>query len=408
MSRHSGHSYDEGGHAASDLFEPHPDEYDEFHDAGHPSGPLPTSRSSRRHAKARARRRRRRRLVLAVVLVAIVGLGYGAYRLSGSLFDFGGAAADYQGEGTGTVDVTVQAGDGAAAIGQTLVDAGVVKSVDAFVNAAQNDSRSVGIQPGKYAMRQQMSAASALALLLDPSTKLTETLVIREGAIEPDVLQDLATTLKVPLAQVQDAAKQVSQLVPETYLTPRPPASLEGFLYPATYSFDPGTTPTQALGLIINQYTANDREAGLSDAAAQLKLTPYQALTIASIAESEAKFPGDYAKVARVIMNRIAAKRPLQIDATTIYGAKLAGVDPKTITYSDYATPYNSYLHAGLTPTPISSPGEAVLAETAAPPAGNWIYYVNGDAAGHLFFTDDENAFAAAVARCRDNNWGCA
>lgn len=415
MSRHtSGNGREEyRGHAASDLFEDDHDAYGgDDHgypdDGGHPSGPLPVTRSGRRHAKERARRRRRRRTVLVLVLVVLVGLGYGAYQLSGKVFDFGGAAADYAGEGTGSVSVEVKSGDGAAAIGQTLADADVVKSADAFIAAAQADDRSLGIQPGVYLMRTQMSAQSALALLLDPTAKQTEQVVVREGATQADVEKDLAAALGVPIEQVQAAAKQIDQIVPTGYLTPKPPTSLEGFLFPATYSFDPGTTPLKALQAIANQYTINDREAGLSDAAAKLKLSPYQALTIASIAEAEAKFPGDYAKVARVILNRIAINRPLQIDATSIYGAKVAGVDPKTITYSEYVSPFNSYLNAGLTPTPIGNPGQAVLAETAAPAAGNWIYYVNGDAEGHLFFTDSEAAFTAAVQKCFDNSWGCA
>lgn len=415
MSRHtSEHGRDEyRGHAASDLFGSDVDEYDHpddrYDDEGHPSGPLPVSRSSRRYAKDRARRKRRRRVVLALALVVLVGLGYGAYQLSGKLLDFGGtSAADYSGEGTGAVSVEVKTGDGAAAIGQTLADADVVKSADAFVNAAAADDRSLGIQPGVYLLRTQMSGQAALALLLDPTAKQTEQLVIREGATQADVEKDLAVTLGVPVEQVQAAAKQIDQIVPTGYLTPKPPTSLEGFLFPATYDFDPGTTPLKALQRIVTTYTSNDRDAGLSDAAAALKLTPYQALTIASIAEAEAKFPGDYAKVARVILNRIAINRPLQIDATSIYGAKVAGVDPKTITYSEYPSPYNSYLNAGLTPTPIGNPGEAVLAETAAPAAGNWIYYVNGDAEGHLFFTDDEAAFLAAAQRCSENGWGCA
>ncbi|MHA3702554.1 endolytic transglycosylase MltG [Jatrophihabitans sp. YIM 134969] len=411
MSRHgSGESREDHGYgnAASDLFEPYPEDDFADDDHGHPSGPLPVTRASRRAAKAQARRRRRRRLVLVLGLVVIVGLGFGAYKLSGSLFDFGGSAADYEGQGSGSVTIRIQPGDGAGAIGQTLADADVVESAEAFVAAAQADDRSTDIQPGVYALRRQMSAQSALALLLDPTSRQSVQLVIREGAVQADVERDLATALKVPVAEVQAAAKDVRQIVPDDYLTPKPPTSLEGFLFPATYDFDPGTTPLEALQAIVTRYTTNDREAGLSGSAAKLRLTPYQALTIASIAEAEAKFPGDYAKVARVIMNRLAAKRPLQIDATTIYGAKVAGVDPKTITYSEFVTPYNSYLNAGLTPTPIGNPGEAVMAETAAPPAGNWIYYVNGDAQGHLFFTASEAEFTAAVTRCRDNNWGCA
>lgn len=415
MSRHtSGNGREEYyGHAASDLFEDNHDEYvaddrDHPDDGGHPSGPLPVTRAGRRYAKERARRRRRRRTVLVLALVVLVGLGYGAYQLSGTLFDFGGAAADYTGEGTGSVSIEVKSGDGAAAIGQTLAGVDVVKSADAFIAAAQADDRSLGIQPGVYMMRTQMSAQSALALLLDPTAKLTKQLVIREGAIQADVEKDLATTLGVPIAQVQAAAKQIDQIVPAGYLTPKPPTSLEGFLFPATYDFNPGTTPLKAFQAITNQFTINDRDTGFSDAAASLKLTPYQLLTAASIAQAELIFPTDAGKVTRVILNRIAIDRPLQVDPTSAYAAKIAGVDPTKIEYATYPSPYNTYLNAGLPPGPINSPGTEELTEAAHPEAGNWIYYVNGDAAGHLFFTADENAFFAAAQKCHDEGWGCA
>ncbi len=414
MSRHtSGPGREEyRGQSSSDLFGSDVDEYDdEPEDAGsaHPSGPLPVTRASRRHAKERARRRRRRRVVLVLAVVVILGLGFGAYQLSGRLFDFGGTTADYTGEGTGAVSIEVKTGDGAAAIGRTLADADVVKSVDAFVNAAATDDRSRGIQPGVYAMRTQMSGQAALALLLDPSTKQTLSLTIREGAVEATVLKDLATALKLPEAQVVAASKQIDQMgLPSTYLTPKVPTSLEGFLLPATYSFTPGITPLAALQQIVNQFIVADRDAGLTESAGKLGLTPYQLLTAASIAQAELIFPTDAGKVTRVILNRIAEPRPLQVDPTSAYAAKLAGVNPTTIDYATYPSPYNTYLHAGLPPGPINSPGTEELSEAANPPAGNWIYYVNGDAAGHLFFTADENAFIAAAQKCHDAGWGCA
>jgi UPF0755 protein len=149
------------------------------------------------------------------------------------------------------------------------------------------------------------------------------------------------------------------------------------------------------------------RTSGFTADARTLHITPYQALIIASIAQSEAYFPEDMPKVARVILNRLAAHKPLQIDATSAYAAKLRGLDPTKVIYASVDGPYNTYAHAGLPPTPISNPGAAALAAAVHPASGNWMYYVNDDAAGHLFFTNDENAFAAAVAKCKANNWGC-
>ena len=110
--------------------------------------------------------------------------------------------------------------------------------------------------------------------------------------------------------------------------------------------------------------------------------------------------------VASAAISEPAAR--LQIDATSVYGAEVLGLDPKKTTYSELDSPYNGSRHAGLPPTPISTPGKDALLGAVDPADGNWRYYVNGDKAGHLFFTDSEAAFAKAVATCRQNNWGCA
>ena len=111
--------------------------------------------------------------------------------------------------------------------------------------------------------------------------------------------------------------------------------------------------------------------------------------------------------MARVILNRIAAKVPLQVDATSAYAAKLSNLDPTKVIYAKIDSPYNTYTHDGLPPTPIASPGETAMKAAVHPASGNWLYYVNSDAKGDLFFTNSESAFETAAAKCRDNHWGC-
>jgi UPF0755 protein len=210
-------------------------------------------------------------------------------------------------------------------------------------------------------------------------------------------------------AAVTKALKDVKAIGLPTDFTVggKTPPSVEGFLYPSTYSFAKDASPAVALQAMVTQFTERARSSNFGAAAKALHITPYQELIVASIAEAEAKFPEDYPKVARVILNRIAAGRPLQIDATTRYGARLQGLDPSKVNYATFDSPYNSYLHDGLTPTPINNPGADAMDGAAHPTPGNWLYYVNGDADGHLFFTNSESEFAKAVAKCRQNNWGC-
>jgi UPF0755 protein len=359
------------------------------------------------HHRRRRQHRRRGGLfgLLTLALVAAVALLVVPRVLSYFRTD------DYSGSGYGAVTVTVRVGDSAADIGKTLYAAGVVASEQAFTDAASDNSQSQNIQPGSYRMRKHMSGKNAVALLLDPAARdAANDVVVTEGATVVDVETKLEKVLGAShhdaiVAAIENAPKLG---LPIDYRTGgRIPSSAEGFLYPATYSLDPGTTPGDALQKMVTRFTAQDRSTGFTDAAKQLRITPYQALIIASIAQAEAKFPQDMPKVARVILNRLHARTNLQIDATSAYAAKLAHLDPSKVIYADVAGPYNTYKHQGLPPTPIDNPGSAAMDGAVNPAKGNWLFYVNGDAAGHLFFTKSEQAFAAAAAKCKKNHWGC-
>jgi UPF0755 protein len=375
---------------------------------GYPPGPMSREQSRRsRQRQRRLQRRRRRRAMLAAIVAAIIVVGAGWF-IARPLIADRFSPKDWAGPGTGQVLVQVKPNDTAGAIGATLLKQGVVRTKRAFTNAASHNANSRSIEPGYYRLRKHMQAKLALALLLDPASKVSSEVTIPEGATEKDVLATLAKGLRVPVGTMQAVAAKVSGLgLPEGYSAGSgSPKSAEGCLFPDTNGIDPGTTPLDALQQMTIEVTSVDRDMGFADAAHKMKITPYQALTVASMIEGEAKFPDDRAKVARVVFNRLSKNMPIGIDATSVYGAKLAGKDPNKIDYNVPA-PYNTRLKTGLPPTPIGNPGRAAMTAAVEPAPGNWLYYVNGDAAGHLFFTNSESAFAAAVDRCRQNHWGC-
>lgn len=391
-----------------------------------PERPLPVvqrvSRSELRTDRGhRARRRRNRRftVILAVLLVALLAVVTWVVVLP--IYHYL-SPDDYSGQGSGSVVVQVQPNDGAQAIGETLHDKGVVASVRAFTEAAKKDARAQNIQPGSYKLRHHMSAKNALNLLLTPAARIDSDVVVTEGATTVDIVGRLSAAPcasnadksaicgpGMDKAAVTKAIENVQALgLPTDYtVNGKPPSSAEGFLYPATYFFPPHTSPSDALGQMISNFTDQARSTDFTAAAAANHVTPYQQLIIASIAQSEAKYPADMAKVARVILNRLASKTPLKVDATSVYAAKLKGLDPTKVIYSQVKGPYNTYSHTGLPPTPISNPGADAMKAGAHPTPGNWTYYVNGDAAGHLYFTNSETAFEKAVATCRAHHWGC-
>ena len=372
-------------------------------------GPNAPRRGGDRRSRQAERRRRRRRWLATtagiIVVALVVALGWLVAR---PVIERQLAAKDWSGPGTGQVLVQVNPNDTSANIAATLVDHGVVASKRAFTDAADANSNSRSIQPGFYRLRKHMAAKQALALLLDPSARVSTQVTIPEGLVEQDILVRLAKVLNVPLSKMQAAAADVASLgLPEGYTVgAKPPQSAEGFLFPDTYSFDPGTTPADALQQLTSEFTGVDRDMGFADAAHKMGLTPYQALIVASMVEAEAKFDADRPKVARVIYNRLVRHVPLGIDATSVYGAKLAGQDPSKIDFNK-PSPYNTRIENGLPPTPIGNPGRAAMTAAVTPAAGSWLYYVNGDAQGHLYFTASPSDFQAAVERCRQNHWGC-
>src|SRR5579884_2466908 len=155
-------------------------------------------------------------------------------------------------------------------------------------------------------------------------------------------------------------------------------ASLEGFLFPDTYDVPQGTTAHQLVQMQLDDFA--HRTAALL-AAPPNGLSAYQLVVLASIVEREAQFDDDRPKVASAIFNRLSQGMALQSDATVEYGLGITGREPSADELHQ-DTPYNTYLHTGLTPTPISNPGLASLQAAAHPAATQFLFWV-ADGCGH-------------------------
>jgi UPF0755 protein len=372
--------------------------HDEHQDAVHHA--VGGRRQAQRARRAQRKRRRRHRLTAFLAVLVIIGVVTTSWLLIGTVahrFQ----VADYPGNGTGSVRIQVQPGDTADDIAATLFKAGVVKSTRAFIDAAKASGQSGNIQPGVYKVRLQASGKAAVAAILDPANRLVTKVTIPEGYTVKQILSSLATKTGVPLAQLTSAAANVSDLgLPDGYAA----KSAEGFLFPATYDFNPDLSATAILQQLTAQFGSEVARINFAAQAKAVNLTPYQALIVASLIESEAKFPEDRPKIARVILNRIANKTPIGIDASNRYGVALSGKDPNSTTYQENS-PYNVREHLGLPPTPVSNPGEASLQAAVNPADGNWLYYVVIDKEGHHLFTADENVWSAAQQKCVTNGW---
>lgn len=163
--------------------------------------------------------------------------------------------------------------------------------------------------------------------------------------------------------------------------------NLDGLLGTGTYIVLPGESDETLLEQMVQRFDTEAASAGLTRGAAALGVTPYQAIIIASIVQKEGVYPENLAKVSRVIYNRLASGMDLQMDSTVLYAEHRDG---GPVTSADLAldTPYNTYIHPGLTPTPICFPSAASLAAALAPAPGDWLYFVVVSQDGTEAFSD--------------------
>jgi len=336
--------------------------------------------------------RRGRTIALLTVLVVLAGLLYGGKALWTNVF----GVADYDGAGTGKVVVQIQPGDSASEIGATLLAKEVVKSTKAFIEAAKDDERSRGLQPGFYALRLHMSGQAALALLLDPKARVRGRVTLPEGIPLSKVVERMVKFTEIPRADVVAALENPAVLGLPSWARNRP----EGFLFPATYDVEPGTAAVDAIQMMTEKFAEVAAAVELEARATQLKLSPYALVVIASLVEAETHLDADRPKVARVVFNRLKAGMPLQFDSTINYvrterKARLSLEDLKV------ESPYNTYKNRGLPPTPINSPGEESIEAALSPASGDWLYFVVVDKSGRSLFTSDYDEFLDAKAKAK-------
>lgn len=350
-----------------------------------------------RRAKGGGRRRRRRRrnpLGPIVAIVVVLGLSAGIFYGGRIVWDRVATTPDYTGSGTGSVTIEVQDGDTAADIAVTLQKADVVKSEKAFNDAAKQDTRSRTIQPGFYTLRKQMSGADALALLLDPAAR-SGRITVPEGQSVEVTLKQISEKSKIPLADLQKAVADVRALGLPAYSGGR----AEGFLFPATYDIPEGTTAVDLVKMMVANYRDNVDDTMLQDGARALGRSPYEVLVVASLLEEEG-IADDFGKVSRVLYNRLDEGMRLQLDSTVNYALHRNHIRVSEAD-TQVDSPYNTYMHEGLPPTPISNPGLAAIQAALNPEAGPWLYFVKANKDGHSAFATTLAEHNANVAKAK-------
>jgi len=307
---------------------------------------------------------------------------------------------------------TVDANDTLQTVSERLQKDGLISDAGVFRWYVEHHD-GLELTPGYYQIRPDDHMGNVMLALNTPPSATYQQVTFPEGYRVDQMAVRLNS--KMPRLTVDDFVRTATDGSVTSKYSPPGQTSLEGLLFPDTYQISNAETSAQVINRMVKLMERVGAQENLDALAAQQGRSPYEILIIASMIEREAKFDEDRPKIARVIYNRLFARMPLQIDATLFYGQdpNAAFADLKAID-----TPYNTYLHDGLPPTPIANPGRASI-EAALHPAPNpsqgdpicaglapdacfYLYYVKSDKEGHHVFAatlpQQEANIAAAQA----------
>jgi UPF0755 protein len=301
-------------------------------------------------------------LIVLLVVVVLAAAAFGLYRYAV------GASGPSR-----PVALEITEGSTASDVGELLEGRGVIRSALAFRISAQLRGYGSEIQAGAYELTTNMPIGRVFEVLEAGPIVETVSLTVPEGLELPEIAATVGEQLRLDAGRFERAATS-GRYALDPYL-PEGTETLEGFLFPKTYEF--GTEGLDEEAVIDRLLAQFETEASMLDwsRTEDLGLSHYETVIVASLIEREARVPEDRAKISAVIHNRLAEGMPLQIDASVQYALP---EENRELTFEDYEfeSPYNTYLHPGLPPTPIASPGLAALEAALNPADADFLYFV--------------------------------
>jgi UPF0755 protein len=269
---------------------------------------------------------------------------------------------DFEGPGEGQVVVRIEPGDDGLVVTQKLLDAGVVRDFDSFYRYLI-DNNAVFF-PGSFMMKLEMSNKAAFSILSSASNAMTYKVTIPEGYRAVQIFDELAKITGIPAQEFRAVAEDL-----EGFGIPSQAQTIEGYLFPATYSFDTQASAKDILDAMVARMKQELDGLGIAQD------NWHSTLTLASIVQREAKLEADFYKVSRVFANRIAIDMKLETDPTISYS--YSGKDMSEVSRAEQIKHgYNTYIIEGLPPGPIASPGAIALEATLNPVDGDWLFFV--------------------------------
>jgi UPF0755 protein len=332
-----------------------------------------------------------------VVLLLFISLLVGLVAAGGAYYNWATGASGPR----SPVTLEIPRGASGAQVANLLKESDVIRSTFVFKLMSRFRGFRAGFQAGRYtSLTTNMTVQEVLdALKKGPAVETLPPVTFPEGLTVAQTADGVFQKLHIPRKTFVTAAHSGTYSLPP-YL-PAGTKTVEGFLFPNTYDFLKDVTADGVIQRLLGEF--NHEASTLPwPQARTLGVTPYEAVIIASLIEKEARYGPDRAKIARVIYNRLKRGMLLQIDATINYALGRSG--PILLKDRQVPSPYNTYLHPGLPPTPIASPGRASLLAALAPVNGPWLYYILIDCktGRHAFATTltEFNRLQASAPTC--------
>lgn len=273
----------------------------------------------------------------------------------------------------------------------------LIRHAGVFVRYARWRGDAARIRAGRYRISPRMSPGQILDKLVLGRQDLEGLVVIPEGFTVRKIAERLKAARIIRSAEeFEKLARNPGKRIRAPFLIPS--VGLEGYLFPTAYDFEEGMDPAQVLQAMVDAFGTQF----LEPYAEEIRQSPHslhEIVTIAAMIEREAVVDKDRPLIAGVIENRLRKGMPLQIDATVLYAL---GYHKSRVLYKDLKkpSPYNTYLHKGLPPGPIASPGLPSLLAALRPARHDYLYYVAAPDRTHIF-TRTLEEHNAAIARLR-------
>jgi UPF0755 protein len=267
------------------------------------------------------------------------------------------------------------------AIANKLLSEGVISRTWPLLFYIRISGSAKLIKAGEYRFPSPITPLGVLKKLEEGEQRLSRFTVI-EGWTRWDIADSLARVTELKLSDSGDALKLMDDTSGIRDLDPAA-TNLEGYLFPATYSYPPDTKGSAVVAGMVKRFRqewTSERE----QRARLLGMSPRQIMIIASLIETEAKLKEDRPLVASVIYNRLKNNMSLGIDSTIVYASKLAGKwrNDGKVYLSDVnrRSPYNTRIFSGLPPGPVGNPGTSSIDAALNPAKTDYLYYVRDPA----------------------------